>query len=153
LTEFGEHEKGGANFMGFLGDVGNFVEQHRGHARLGEDVQQLGAAQEAVQNTAMMLLGWSQSGQLQNVPLASNRFLEMMGRLCVGWMLLEQAVLADAALAAGASSADKAFYEGKVFSARYFARNLLPLVDASAKVLALADTSPLDMPLEAFGGQ
>ena len=55
-------QSGGANYMGFMQDVGNFLEAHRGHTRLGEDVQQLGAALEAVQSSAMLLLGWSQGG-------------------------------------------------------------------------------------------
>jgi alkylation response protein AidB-like acyl-CoA dehydrogenase len=142
-------QSGGANYMGFMQDVGNFLEQHKSHPRLGADVQQLGAALEALQSTAMLLLGWSQGGELQNVPLAANRFLQMMGRLTVGWLLLEQAIIADAALQAG--TAEKAFYEGKVFGARYFARNLLPLVEGTAKVLAGNDTSSLDIPVEAFG--
>jgi len=145
-------QSGGANYMGFMQDVGNFLEAQRAHPRLGEDVQHLASALEAVQSSAMLLLGWSQGGQLQNVPLVANRFLQMMGRLTVGWLLLEQALIADTALQGGAAAGDKAFYEGKVYGARYFARNVLPLVEASAKVLAAADTSALDMPLEAFGG-
>jgi len=131
-------QSGGANYMAFMQDVGNFLEAQRGHPRLGEDVQQLAAALEAVQSSAMTLLGWSQGGQLHNVPL-------------VGWLLLEQALIADTALHGGEAGADKAFYEGKVYGARYFARNVLPLLESSAKVLAFADTSPLDIPLEAFG--
>ena len=42
-------------------------------------------------------LMWFQSGELALVPLSANRFLEMMSELDGGWLLLEGAVIADAA--------------------------------------------------------
>jgi Acetyl-CoA dehydrogenase C-terminal like len=52
------------------------------------------------------------------------RFLLAVGDLIIGWRLLVQANVAQAALAA--SKSDEAFYRGKVATAKFFAANVLP---------------------------
>ncbi len=144
-------QAGGANLQAFLGDIAKFVAAQSGHATLGAAVKKLGAAQEAVAGTAMRLLMWFQTGQLALVPLSANRFCEMMSELTVAWMLLEGAVVADAAKAnVKADHPDHAFYTGKVQAALYYARNVLPGVEHKAALLAEEDKSPLDIPDAAF---
>jgi hypothetical protein len=139
-------QAGGANLQAFFGDVAKFVAANGGHATLGGAVKKLGAAQEAVAGTAMRLLMWFQSGQLALVPLAANRFSEMMSELTVAWMLLEGAVVAGAALAkVDANQPDHAFYTGKVQAALYYARNVLPGVEHKAQLLADEDKTPLEI--------
>ena len=76
----------------------------------------------------------------------------MMSQVAVGWLLLDAAAVAQKALAAGGlSEQDKAFYTGKVQSALWFARNVLPQVEASARSLATEDASPLEIPDAALG--
>jgi alkylation response protein AidB-like acyl-CoA dehydrogenase len=144
-------QAGGQYFQAFLADVGAFVEANRSHPVVGKAVATLAAGQEHLMSAAMGLFGWSQSGQLGLIGLNANRFLEMMARLAVGWLLLDGAVLADAAqgkLAEG--DADRAFYEGKKQAALWFARNELPKVEAEAKLLLEQDASALDIPDAGF---
>jgi len=94
---------------------------------------------------------WFGGGKLEIVPAVANRFLEMMSETTVGWLLLEAAVIADAAAAAlPAGHPDHAFYEGKRFAALYFAFNVLPGVAAKAQLIAREDRTALDIPLAAF---
>ncbi len=145
-------QAGGANFQAFLQDVAGFVEAHRGDATLGKAVELLAAGQEALMSSAMTLLGWSQANGLGLIGLSANRFLTMMSQVAVGWVLLDAAAVSQKALAAGGLSAqDKAFYTGKVQSALWFSRNLLPQVEASARSIATEDASPLEIPDAAFG--
>ncbi len=145
-------QKGGANFQAFAGDIGKFVAAHKENPELGNEVAELGKAMEALTGTAMRFLGWFQGGQMEQVPLAANRFLEMMSETCLAWLLLDGAVVAQAASADLADGhPDKPFYAGKVASARYFARNVLPAVKAKAEMVGTADTSPMDIPDAAFG--
>jgi hypothetical protein len=147
-------QAGGANFQAFLQDVAGFVEAHRGDATLGKAVELLAAGQEALMSSAMTLLGWSQNqnGGLGLIGLSANRFLTMMSQVAVAWVLLDAAALAQKKLAAGGlSESDKAFYTGKVQSALWFARNVLPQVEASARSLATEDASPLEIPDAALG--
>lgn len=145
-------QAGGANFQAFLQDVAAFVEATKGEATLGKAVELLAAGQEALMSSAMTLLGWSQSGGLGLIGLSANRFLTMMSQVAVGWMLLDAAAVAQKALGAGSlSEREKAFYAGKVQSALWFARNVLPQVEASARSLATEDASPMEIPDAAFG--
>jgi len=145
-------QAGGANFQAFLQDVAGFVEAHRSDATLGKAVELLAAGQEALMSSAMTLLGWSQNSGLGLIGLSANRFLTMMSQEAVGWLLLEAAAIAEKKLAAGGlSEGEKAFYTGKVQSALWFARNVLPQVEASARSLATEDASALDIPDAALG--
>ncbi len=144
-------QAGGANLQTFLGDIAKFVAANGNHAKLGPAVKKLGAAQEAVAGTAMRLLMWFQSGQLSLVPLSANRFCEMMSELTVGWLLLEGAMVAEAALAkTDEKHPDHAFYTGKIAAAQYYAKNILPTVEHKAQLLADEDKSPLEIPDAAF---
>lgn len=148
-------QAGGAHFQQFMADVTAFVEANRSHPQFGPEVELLARAQEFIMQAAMGLLGWSQDGEkLHLVPLAANRFLAMMSELAVGWLLLEAGVIAAKAQEKlGDSDPDKAFYEGKKQSARWYARNVLPQVESSAKVLAIEDASPMQIPDAAFASE
>ncbi len=144
-------QAGGANFQAYMGDVQKFVAANSEHATLGAEVKRLGTAAEALSGSAMRLLMWFQSGNVSMVPLSANRFLEMMSELTVGWLLLEQAVIAETALkSVDPQHPDTAFYQGKVQSAIFFARNTLPGVAFKAELLAMEDKSPADISDAAF---
>ena len=81
----------------------------------------------------------------------ANRFLERMGEVCVGWMLLEQARIAEAALPKVAEGhPDKNFYLGKRAAAIYFANTELAVLPARIAALTQGDMTPMSIPDEAF---
>lgn len=144
-------QAGGANFQAFMADVQKFVAANAGSATLGAEVKRLGSAAEAVAGSAMRLLMWFQSGNVSMVPLAANRFLEMMSELVLGWLLLDGAVIAETATkSVDAGHPDVAFYQGKVQAALFFARNVLPGVAFKAELLGLEDKSAVDISDAAF---
>jgi hypothetical protein len=146
-------QAGGTHFQQFMGDVGSFIEAHREHAVYGEAVKTLAGAQEALMASAMTVFGWSQDGaKFPLIPLSANRFLQMMSEVAVGWLLLDAALIADKAQGSlSADHPDRAFYEGKKFSALYYARNVLPGVEQAARMISSEDTSPMDITDAAFG--
>jgi len=142
---------GGANLQAFGADVGKFVAKHGEHPKLGGEVKRLGKAQEAITRSAMKLLMWFQTGQLEMVPLVANRFLEMMSELSVAWMLLDGAIIADEkAQSVPAGHPDAGFYAGKIAAAQYFARNVLPGVEEKARQIDTEDRTALDIPDAGF---
>ncbi|MFO0676872.1 MAG: acyl-CoA dehydrogenase [Polyangiaceae bacterium] len=144
-------QAGGANLQAFLGDVGKFVAKHGGHATLGASVKRLGKAQEAVGNAAMKLLMWFQGGAVAMVPLYATRFLEMMSEVAVAWMLLEGAVVADEkSKTTDPNHPDTSFYKGKIHAALFYARNVLPGVEAKAALMNEEDPSALEIPDAAY---
>jgi len=65
--------------------------------------------------------------------------------------LAEQEQIASVKLEAlPAGDKDRAFYEGKVQAATFYAKNVLPNVKATAEILGREDTSPIDIALDAF---
>ena len=141
-------QAGGANLQAFLGDVGKFVAKYKDHPAVGPSAKTLGVSQEALAGSAMKLLMWFQTGKMEMVPLFANRFLEMMSEVAVAWLLLEGAVIAHDKLASAGT--DKAFYEGKVHAARYYAAAVLPSVEFLAKQMNEEDRSALDIADAAF---
>jgi alkylation response protein AidB-like acyl-CoA dehydrogenase len=142
-------QNGGANFQAFMGDITAFVDKNRGHKVFGKEIDTLASATESVMSVAMAMLGWSQSDKFTLVPLNANRFLDMMSRLAVGWLLLDAGVIAVEASAK--SPADKDFYEGKKAAALWYARNVLPQIEGMAKIAQSEDSSPVELSDAAFG--
>ena len=66
------------------------------------------------------------------------------------WLLLRGAEVALAKLTGELSPSEKAFYEGKVASARWFARTVLPRLAAEAEIAEHTDLAIMDLPEESF---
>jgi hypothetical protein len=73
-----------------------------------------------------------------------------VGDLLIGWLLLRQAEIALAALDNGAEGADKAFYEGKVGVATFFAKNMLPQLTSTRVILENIDNDLMELDEAAF---
>jgi hypothetical protein len=77
--------------------------------------------------------------------------VEMMSEIAVAWMLLDAAIIADTKLqTVEPGHPDKAFYEGKLFSAMYYARSVLPAAELKARQMNDEDKSPLEISDAAF---
>ena len=87
--------------------------------------------------------------EIYKVGLASVRFLLAVGDLLIGWRLLAQADVAQAALAT-ASTNDEAFYQGKIATARFFAKNMLPNLTALRGIIDAIDDDIMRLPDAAF---
>jgi alkylation response protein AidB-like acyl-CoA dehydrogenase len=144
-------QKGGANVQAFAKEVGAFVAANKENPALKEAIANLGAAMEAITSTAMRFLMWFNGGKMELVPLAANRFLEMMSEATIGWLLLDQAVIAEKAAAdLPADHPDRAFYTGKKYAALYFAQNVLPTVAVKAAMIGKEERTSIEIPDAAF---
>ena len=110
-----------------------------------EDVQAMTATL-----TGYLMAASEESTQIYKVGLASVRFLLAVGDLLIGWLLLVQANVAQAALSAGASKGDEAFYRGKIATARYFAANMLPRISGLRGIIENLDDEIMRLPESAF---
>jgi hypothetical protein len=69
----------------------------------------------------------------------------------IGWLLQRQAAVALEALDAGdVSDADRAFYEGKIAVASFFAKNFLPLLTSTRAVLETIDNEIMELDEASF---
>jgi alkylation response protein AidB-like acyl-CoA dehydrogenase len=137
------------------GQVKKFIDLEGGDNRLKTERALLATALEDVQAMVATLTGFlmgaqEQPAELYKVGLGSVRFLMAVGDLLIGWKLLEQAEIALGALDAGASDKDKPFYEGKVATASFFAKNVLPELTASRGIVANVDNDIMELDEAAF---
>jgi len=144
-------QRGGANMQAFIKDVQSFAATIKEDARYKDASTALSQAADACMGTAMRFLGWFGGGKMEMVPLAANRFLEMMSETVIGWLLLEQAALGEKALATlPEGHADRAFYTGKRYAALFYASNILSTVPGKAVLIGKEDKTPVEIPTEAF---
>jgi alkylation response protein AidB-like acyl-CoA dehydrogenase len=84
------------------------------------------------------------------VGLNTTRLLMALGDLICAWLLLRGAEVALERLNAQLSPDEKAFYEGKVASGRWFARTVLPKLAAERAIAEATDLAVMDMDEAAF---
>jgi hypothetical protein len=100
--------------------------------------------------TGYLMGAQEQPSELYKVGLGSVRFLLAVGDLMIGWQLLRHSEIAIKALDEGASDKDKAFYEGKVAIASFFAKNVLPELTAIRGIIANIDNDIMELDEAAF---
>ncbi|WP_068180514.1 acyl-CoA dehydrogenase [Mycobacterium sp. UM_CSW] len=88
--------------------------------------------------------------EIYKVGLGSVRYLLAVGDLLIGWRLLVQAGIAHAALSDAPSASDKSFYQGKIATAKFFAKNMLPRLTAQRRVLESIDDDIMRVSEDAF---
>jgi len=137
------------------GQVEAFVKNEAGNGRLKAQRALLATALQDVQGMAATLTGYLMAAQvnpteLYKVGLGSVRFLMSVGDLIIGWLLQQQAAVAIEALDAGASGDDRAFYEGKIAVASFFAKNVLPLLTSTRQVIDTLDNEVMELDEAAF---
>ncbi|SUA74160.1 Acyl-CoA dehydrogenase, short-chain specific [Nocardia otitidiscaviarum] len=134
------------------GQVQKFIEREGGNGRLKAERKLLATALEDVQAMAATLTGHLMGAQqdpkeLYKVGLGSVRFLLAVGDLLIGWQLLAQAEVAIKALDGGST---EPFYQGKVATAQFFARNVLPELTSVRTVLSNLDNDIMELDEAAF---
>jgi alkylation response protein AidB-like acyl-CoA dehydrogenase len=137
------------------GQIKSFIDSEAGNGRLKAERALLATALEDVQAivtsmTQHLMGAQDQPTELYKVGLASVRFLMGFGDLLIGWLLLRQSEIAIAALDNGAEGKDKAFYEGKIAVASFFAKNILPQLTATRAILTNIDNDIMELDEAAF---
>src|SRR4249919_895800 len=131
-------------------EVAEFAKGEAGNGHLARERDLLGAAVEDVQAIVGAMVGQFASAQVDvrnvyKVGLNTTRLLFALGDLTCAWLLLRQAEVALNAINAGASGREGAFYEGKVAAARWFARQVLPLLAAERLLAEGTDNDVMDL--------
>lgn len=72
-------------------------------------------------------------------------YLDLFGRVLVGWLWLRMALIASRALSAGVGGSEADFYNGKMQAARYFIDWELATIEAQARLLIRANRTCFDM--------
>ncbi|HEU4514285.1 MAG TPA: acyl-CoA dehydrogenase [Nocardioidaceae bacterium] len=150
-----------AQALGHLaGEIEKFISSEAGNGRLKVERELLGKALEDGQAMVGTLINQlmsadpnAEGGDQRNVykvGLNTSRLLMVLGDIVSAWLLMRQAEVALAKLSGEVSDKDKAFYEGKVAAAQFFAHNVLPKITAERKIADATDLSLMDLAEDAF---
>ncbi|MDZ5619828.1 acyl-CoA dehydrogenase [Nocardioides sp. HM23] len=151
--------KDGGQALGALAaEIKGFVEDESGNPQLKNERALLAKALEEANTLVgqlvndLMSADVNSGGDLRNiykVGLNTSRLLMTLGDVVVAWLLLRSAEVALTALA-GDPGSDKAFYEGKVAAAQFFAAEVLPKISAELAIAQATDLAIMDLDEAAF---
>ncbi|MCW2614980.1 MAG: acyl-CoA dehydrogenase protein, partial [Frankiales bacterium] len=145
LTEVQEFSKGDAGGS----PSGSLSKERELLATALEDVQAINGAMVQDLMSAAQEGSRDANANIYKVGLNTTRLLMAVGDLVISWLLLRQAAVALDALPT-ATGRDKAFYEGKVASARWFAANVLPTLTSQRAIAEATDLSLMELDEAAF---
>ncbi|ORA39100.1 acyl-CoA dehydrogenase [Mycobacterium aquaticum] len=137
------------------GEIEQFIKNESGNGRLKTERALLATALQDVQGMAASLTGYLMAAQedaksIYKVGLGSVRFLLSVGDLLLGWLLLRQAAVAIEKLDAGVAGDEKAYLDGKIAAASFFAKNMLPLLTSTRQVVETLDNDVMELEEAAF---
>jgi alkylation response protein AidB-like acyl-CoA dehydrogenase len=140
-------------------EIEAFIASEAGNGRLKVERELLATALEDANaivghmiNDLMSADASAEGGEARNiykVGLNTTRLLMVLGDVVCAWLLLKGAEVALEKLA-GDPGKDKAFYEGKVAAAQFFAQYNLPKITAERAIAETTDLSLMDLDEAAF---
>ncbi|MCW2786600.1 MAG: acyl-CoA dehydrogenase, partial [Marmoricola sp.] len=150
-----------AKALGYLNkEVIAFIKSDAGNGRLKVERELLSKAvydSAALVNhmisTLMSADESAEGGNIKNiykVGLNTSRLLMVLGDVVCAWLLLRGAEVALQKLAGEVSASDKAFYEGKIAAAQFFARTNLPKITAELAIAEATDLSLMELDEASF---
>jgi alkylation response protein AidB-like acyl-CoA dehydrogenase len=139
----------GVYFMNLIKEAKAGIAAAAGMELLKQEAAIADEALLAIVKTATAFAGLMKTNPL--VPLiAASDYLNCFGDALLGWLHIWMAVTASKNLAEATTDRDKAFYRGKIESAKFFINRITALVPAKCEVLLKDDTSAMRIPEEAF---
>ena len=151
--------KKGAVFMNYLGEMNKTFDAYKGEARLADMSKDVKEYIDLMAAMGMYFASCGKEGKFM-VPITNAYpFLNMVGCISLAWLHLWMAGVAEEKLQAiykakGIDPTDKkaiialpsedkevAFYQGKVFSAEYYIKNVLPTAKSYAEAIKKEDMS------------
>jgi alkylation response protein AidB-like acyl-CoA dehydrogenase len=136
--------KGGRGYALFLEQVGHSLHQAGSLsecAPLGQQLAQgLAVLQDVTASLQLQVAAHADLG-LSN----ATAYLDLFGRVLVGWVWLRQAMLAEGVLQRGAAGDEGDFYRGKLHTARYYMEWELAPLDGIAQLLCAGNRACHDM--------
>jgi alkylation response protein AidB-like acyl-CoA dehydrogenase len=144
----------GQALTALLGQIQEFTKGDAGNGALATERELLGQALDDVQaiNAIMvnhLMASVADARNVYKVGLNTTRLLMALGDLVIAWLLMRQAVVALDKLAT-ATGRDRAFYEGKVAAARWFAASVLPELSSKRAIAESTDLALMELDEAAF---
>jgi alkylation response protein AidB-like acyl-CoA dehydrogenase len=138
----------GATLQRLMGEIKATVDSLGDVAALAVEKAALEKAHGDVGSIFMTMLGKVMQSPY-HAGFQGNRVLFALAELVIGWRLVVQAKIALAKVD-GAAGDDQAFYRGKLASARFFAKQVLPGIGLARRLVEQGDLDLMDVADETF---
>jgi len=141
----------GKVFSAWLQEIEEFIVQNQGADSFVREFEIMNEALNDYKGILAALKTYLVEGKATFMPLFATRILHATAKLLGGKLILDQALLAQSKMEElGTEHFDYPFYSGKVASARFYIRNIVPEIGTTLKVFRDGDTSALDIVEDAF---
>ncbi len=144
--------KDGGRAIGLLGkEIGAFTATG---GELASEKAELAKGLETLNAMIGTMVGYAMEShedpeKIYKTGLNTTRVLMSVGEIIIAWLLLRQADIAVAKLPT-ATGKDKDFYTGKIASAKYFIRTVLPHLRSELKIIESEDGEIMNLPEGAY---
>jgi alkylation response protein AidB-like acyl-CoA dehydrogenase len=138
--------KGGRAAQRLLGEISGFVAQHKTDDKMKEFVEPLEKALGRVQDAALFLMQNAMKNP-DEAGAAASDLLRLMALTAMAFMWNRIVIAAHKGLANGG---DKAFYEAKLATARFFMARVLPQTTSLNHQIKAGASTLMALPAEAF---
>jgi alkylation response protein AidB-like acyl-CoA dehydrogenase len=137
----------------FLSDVAVFITANENGSGFTAEFSLLKQALADYKAIIALRERYAGEGQGRMTPLFATRILHASAMLYCSRLLLDQALVAAEEISRlSESHPEIPFYKGKIASASFYIKNVLPEIFVVKRVFEIGDTSAIDVPEEAFGG-
>jgi len=149
----------GSALRALLGAITEFAASDSGNGRLKPERSALARAAADIEAMVTAMTGYAVASlerpeEIYRAGLNTTRLLLALGDLVIGWLLARQAEIALAALDGDQQPAltgrDRAFYQGKLATARFFAQTVLPRLAVERRLVQETTLDLMELPEEAF---
>ena len=151
----------GAALTELLRQIREFTTADAGNGRLKKERAAVARAADNVEAIVSAMNGYlggslAQAPEIYRVGLNTTRLLLALGDLVIGWLLGRQAEVALAKLDEASldqhprAATEKAFYQGKIAAAAFFAATVLPRLAAEREIAEATTLDPMELPDDAF---
>jgi hypothetical protein len=139
--------KQGAAFAALIGNMKAAVEEAQAIADLTPYAAEIGKGITAMEYLTTELLAATTTDDSFLAYSCASPYLEIVGDVVMGWMLIWQATIASGKL----GKDDDAYYTSKILTAKFYASSLLPMVYGKILAIRKNDRSLLQMTDALFG--
>ena len=141
-------EENGEVFREWLTEIEDYIEKNQSTSSFENEFILLKEALNSYKDIYAHVSSYFDQN-IQLVPFYATRVLHSTAMLYCGKLLAEQAIIARNILTTGGAS-DPVFYQGKILSARYYIKNVVPTINNLASIIKLGDTSAIEILEDAF---
>lgn len=142
--------KQGMAFTCFQNEINNTINQAEKIRELADMAEILQNALQCLAEVTNSLLGLAAQGKNDEFLADSVLYLELISIIAIAWQWLKQAITAVTALASQPADLDIDFYQGKIYTCKFYFDYELPKIEGLAIRLKSSSKVTVDMPVACF---